>query len=31
MPQKKYLITLEDAEREQLEQLLHSGVHAPAK
>ena len=28
MPQKKYLITLEDAEREQLEQLLHSGVHA---
>src|ERR687883_590759 len=31
MPQKKYLITLEDAEREQLEQLLHSGVHATRK
>jgi transposase len=28
MPQKQYLITLEDAERKQLEQLLHSGVHA---
>jgi transposase len=31
MPQKKYLITLEDAEREQREQLLHSGVHATRK
>jgi transposase len=31
MPQKKYLITLEDAEREQLEQLLHSGVPATRK
>ena len=31
MPQKKYLITLADAEREQLEQLLHSGVHATRK
>ena len=28
MPQKKYLITLRDEEREQLEQLLHSGTHA---
>jgi transposase len=28
MPQKKYLITLGDEEREQLEQLLHSGTHA---
>jgi transposase len=31
MPQKKYLVTLEDTEREQLEQLLHSGVHATRK
>ena len=31
MPQPKYLITLEDAEREQLEQLLHTGVHATRK
>jgi transposase len=28
MPQKKYLVTLSDEEREQLEQLLHSGTHA---
>jgi transposase len=28
MPQKKYLITLGDEAREQLEQLLHSGTHA---
>jgi hypothetical protein len=28
MPQKKYLVTLNDEEREQLEQLLHSGTHA---
>ena len=28
MPQKKYLVTLADEEREQLEQLLHSGTHA---
>jgi len=31
MPQKKYRITLKDAEREQREQLLHSGVHATRK
>jgi transposase len=31
MPQKKYLVTLEDKEREQLEQLLHSGTHATRK
>jgi transposase len=31
MPQKKYLITLGDEEREQLEQLLHSGTHATRK
>ena len=31
MPQKKYLVTLDDAEREQLEQLLHSGTHATRK
>src|SRR2546425_7651521 len=31
MPQKKYLITLRDEEREQLEQLLHSGTHATRK
>ena len=31
MPQKKYLVTLEDTEREQLEELLHSGVHATRK
>ena len=29
MPQKKYLVTLNDEERAQLEQLLHSGTHAP--
>ena len=28
MPQKKYLVTLSDEEREQLEQLLHSGTPA---
>ncbi len=28
MPKKKYLVTLNDAEREQLEHLLHSGTHA---
>ena len=28
MPRKKYLITLRDEEREQLEQRLHSGTHA---
>src|SRR5262245_17787309 len=28
MPQKKYLVTLHDEEREQLEQLLPSGTHA---
>src|SRR5882672_2774231 len=31
MPQKKYLITFRDEEREQLEQLLHSGTHATRK
>jgi transposase len=31
MPKKKYLVTLDDAEREQLEQLLHSGTHATRK
>jgi len=31
MPQKKYLITLADEEREQLEHLLHSGTHATRK
>ena len=31
MPQKKYLVTLGDEEREQLEQLLHSGTHATRK
>src|SRR4029453_12949248 len=31
MPQKKYLGTLNDEEREQLEQLLNSGPHAPRK
>src|SRR4030095_11770391 len=28
MPQKKYLVTLNDEDREQLEQLLHRGTHA---
>jgi transposase len=31
MPQKKYLVTLNDEEREQLEQLLHNGTHATRK
>ena len=31
MPKKKYLVTLEDDERQQLEALLHSGTHAPRK
>jgi transposase len=31
MPQKKYLVTLTDEEREQLEQLLHRGTHATRK
>jgi transposase len=31
MPEKKYLVTLEDDEREQLELLLHSGTHATRK
>src|SRR4030095_16829284 len=31
MPQKKYLVTLADEEREQLEQLLHSRTHATRK
>ena len=31
MPQKKYLMTLGDEAREQLEHLLHSGYTPPAK
>jgi transposase len=31
MPQKKYLVTLNDEEREQLAQLLHHGTHATRK
>src|SRR5262245_42500493 len=31
MPKKKYLVTLNDDEREQLAQLLHSGTHATRK
>jgi transposase len=31
MPKKKYLVTLEDEEREQLAHLLHSGTHATRK
>jgi transposase len=31
MPQKKYLVTLNDEEREQLEHLLHQGTHATRK
>ena len=31
MPKKKYLVTLNDDEREQLEHLMHSGTHATRK
>src|SRR5215470_5515687 len=31
MPKKKYLVTLDDEEREELEHLLHSGTHATRK
>jgi transposase len=31
MPQKTYLVTLDDDEREQLAHLLHSGTHATRK
>ena len=31
MPKKKYLVTLDDDEREQLEHLLHGGTHATRK
>jgi transposase len=31
MPKKKYLVTLHDEEREQLDHLLHSGTHATRK
>ena len=31
MPKKKYLVTLDDAEREQLQQLLRSGTHPTRK
>jgi transposase len=31
MPKKKYSVTLEDDERQQLEDLLHSGTHATRK
>ena len=31
MPKKKYLVTLDNDERQQLEALLHSGTHATRK
>lgn len=31
MPKKKYLVTLDDAEREELQQLLRSGQHPTRK
>ena len=31
MPKKKYLVTLTDAEREELQQMLRSGKHATRK
>ena len=31
MPKKKYIVTLTDSEREELEQLLRSGKHASRK
>jgi transposase len=31
MPKKKYLVTLDDSEREHLADLLHSGTHATRK
>jgi transposase len=31
MPEKKYLVTLDDDERQPLELLLHSGTHATRK
>ena len=31
MPMKKYLVTLDDDGREQLEHLLHRGTHATRK
>ena len=31
MPKKKYLVTLSDDERAQLEHLLHGGTHATRK
>ena len=31
MPKKKYLVTLSDDEREQLDHLLHGGTHATRK
>jgi len=31
MPTKKYLVTLDNDERQQLEALLHSGTHATRK
>jgi transposase len=31
MPTKKYLVTLDHDERQQLEALLHSGTHATRK
>jgi hypothetical protein len=31
MPKKKYLVALDDDEREQLEHLLHGGTHATRK
>ena len=31
MPKKKYLVTLDNDERQQLADLLHSGTHATRK
>ena len=31
MPKKKYIVTLDDAEREELQQLLRSGKHSTRK
>ena len=31
MPKKKYLVTLADDERQELEHLLHRGTHATRK
>lgn len=31
VPKKKYIVTLSDAEREEIEQLLRSGKHSSQK